>query len=54
MENICIGVNTYKIISRIFHEGKNIDGYFTNVVRIKDTEGQLINDLVVQKWWSRM
>jgi len=54
-EKIYIGANTYKVISGIFHEGKNtIEGHYTNIVRAKGTGWQLINDLVVQKCsWPR-
>jgi len=49
-EKICIGGNKYKVINGIFHEGKNIiDGHYTNTVRGKGTEWQLINDLKTQK-----
>ncbi|EZA56079.1 hypothetical protein X777_03905 [Ooceraea biroi] len=54
-EKISIGANIYKIISGIFHEGKStIDGHYTNIVRAKGTEWQLINDSKVQKCsWPR-
>lgn len=54
-EKICIGVNKYKVISGIFHQGKNIiDGHYTNIVR-QSTEWRLLHDLKVQKCnWPRI
>lgn len=54
-QKISIDKNIYKVISGIFHQGKSmIDGHYTSIVRVKDTEWQLINDSKVEKCsWPR-